>query len=252
MDCPSLTLISNRYRIVRQIGAGGMGTVFEAEDRLSGERIALKQVVAATLRPTPDALPEITDEIALKLAQEFQTLASLRHPNVISVLDYGFDTTETGERLVYYTMELLDGAESILAASEALTLRPKIDRLISLLQALTYLHRRGVLHRDLKPENVLVVGATQVKVLDFGLSVLRGQHNDNLFSGTLAYTAPEIFRGGSPTESSDLYAVGVIAYQLLTGLYPFDKSNMNTLLNSILNSYPDLTPLYTSARVRRR
>src|SRR4051794_22560129 len=103
-------LMNNRYRLICQIGVGGMGTVYEATDRLSGQRIALKQVNAALLALDED----LRDVIALKLAQEFQTLASLRHPNVISVLDYGFDSDETGARQIYYTMELLDGAGSIL------------------------------------------------------------------------------------------------------------------------------------------
>ncbi len=234
-------LISNRYRLLRQIGVGGMGTVYEAVDRLSGQRIALKQVNAEALALEPDQV----DEIALKLAQEFQTLASLRHPNVISVLDYGFDTDEEGKRQIYYTMELLDDAQSILQAGQGKPLAAQVDLLVGLLQALTYLHRRGILHRDLKPENILIAVDGGVKVLDFGLSILRGQSQPSSeFSGTPAYSAPEIFRGASASEMSDLYAVGVIAYELLTGRYPFSKSSFNGMLQSILNDYPDFAPLY--------
>ena len=234
-------LMSNRYRLIRQIGVGGMGTVYEAIDRLSGQRVALKQVNA-------DALvidSEQADEIALKLAQEFQTLASLRHPNVISVLDYGFDTDEGGKRQIYYTMELLDDAQSILQAGRGQPLAALVDLLVGLLQALTYLHRRGILHRDLKPENILIAADGDVKVLDFGLSILRGQSRPSSeFSGTPAYSAPELFRGSAASEMSDLYAVGVIAYELLTGRYPFKQSSFNATLQSILNDYPDFISLY--------
>ena len=218
-----------------------MGTVYEVADRLSGQRIALKQVNADALALEPDR----ADEIALKLAQEFQTLASLRHPNVISVLDYGFDTDEDGKRQIYYTMELLDDSRSILQAGQGKSLAEQVDLLVGLLQALTYLHRRGILHRDLKPENILITADGGVKVLDFGLSILREQSKPSSeFSGTPAYSAPELFRGASASEMSDLYTVGVIAYELLTGRYPFNQSSFNGMLQSILNDYPDFASLY--------
>ena len=106
--------------------------------------------------------------LRLTLAREFRLLSSLRHPNIISVLDYGFDD----ELRPYFTMELLERAESILRAAAAPTPDGKVDLLAQTLQALAYLHRRGVIHRDLKPGNVMVVDG-RVKVLDFGVSTLR-------------------------------------------------------------------------------
>src|SRR5258706_15531538 len=146
----------------------------------------------------------------LALAEEFQLLASLRHPNIISVLDYGFDDGNP-----YFTMELLDHAQTILECGRGQPLAAQVGLLVQVLQALAYLHRRGVIHHDLKPGNVLVTGE-QVKLLDFGLSVMRKQRSDDggTTSGTLAYLAPEVLSGLPSDETSDLYAVGVIAYEL--------------------------------------
>jgi serine/threonine protein kinase/predicted ATPase len=240
----TLPTIHHRYTLQRQLGAGGMGVVYDAEDRLTGEHVALKLVARETVEMLANSFKNTAatqHDLAVQLAREFQTLASLRHPHIISVLDYGFEVID-GQREIYYTMELLNGGRTILDAGADAALTHKIDLLIALLQALAYLHRRGILHRDVKPENVLVDAIGQLKVLDFGLATLRDQPSDpDGISGTMTYLPPEILRGTSvPSEASDLYAVGVIAYQLLTGSYPYD---IKRLIPSILNSAPDLMPL---------
>ncbi|MDZ4767429.1 MAG: serine/threonine-protein kinase, partial [Chloroflexota bacterium] len=237
--------INHRYDLHRQLGAGGMGVVYAAADRLSGQRVALKRVLRETIERLSNSLMNTSatqNDLAIQLAREFQLLASLRHPHIISVLDYGFDVIDD-EREIFYTMELLEGARTILDAGADLPLDGKVDLLVALLQALAYLHRRGVLHRDVKPENVLVDASGQLKVLDFGLATLRDQpDDDDAISGTITYMPPEILSGiGTPSEMSDLYAVGVIAYQLLTGHYPYD---LKRLISSIMNSAPDLTALH--------
>jgi serine/threonine protein kinase len=174
----TLTLVSNRYRIVDQIGSGSMGVVHRAVDRLSGDAVALKWVTVPGNGLQFASLATISD-FRLALAQEFKTLASLRHPHIISVLDYGFvrDPSQgDGRPHPFFTMTLLDGARTILEAGQGQSQGTKIDLLIQVLQALAYLHRCGILHRDLKPANVLVTAGPleevwgQVKVLDFSLS----------------------------------------------------------------------------------
>src|SRR6185295_6981618 len=113
--------------------------------------------------------------------------------------------------------------QTVLQAGTDQPLSVKADLLVQMLQALMYLHRHGILHRDLKPENALVSGG-QVRVLDCGLAAARDdvENPDDMVVGTLTYMAPELFSGVLPGEASDLYAVGLIAYELLAGFYPFE------------------------------
>jgi tetratricopeptide (TPR) repeat protein len=241
------TIVSNRYQLLDLIGTGGMGAVYRAYDRLTGDTVALKQVTI------PGEQLEFTSSSAsmdfrLALAEEFKTLATLRHPNIISVLDYGFDAN----RQPYFTMELLQNAHTIVAASEDQPFNTKTALLVQVLQAMLYLHRRGIIHRDLKPDNVLVVNG-QVKVLDFGLAIARQYlTNDTAHVvGTLAYMAPEVLQGTPATEASDLYAIGVIAYQMFAGQYPFDMDDLTSMIYGIMYKVPDVAPLDLDERLAR-
>jgi predicted ATPase/tRNA A-37 threonylcarbamoyl transferase component Bud32 len=172
------------------------------------------------------------------LAQEFRALASLRHPNIIGVRDYGFDD----EGLPYYTMDLLENPVTILEAADDHPIAFQVSLLLQMLQALAYLHRWGILHRDLKPENVLVVNG-HVKVLDFGLAQYRDRVSADDVTGTLVYIAPEVLQSQPATESSDLYAVGVIAYELFAGRYLFDIQQVTSLVQEIIITPPDMDAL---------
>ncbi|HEX2570736.1 MAG TPA: AAA family ATPase [Polyangia bacterium] len=269
--------VGRRYRLLEPLGRGGMGVVFKALDRLTGQRVALKRIRISpatgspgrgaeplsrrvshfasestlTPRPRPDAAsgtegggaktePTVPESLRLALAQEFRTLASLRHPHIISVLDYGFDD----ERQPYFTMELLEGAVRLASGPEGPEgtggegipepLPARIGLLLQVLQALTYLHRRGVLHRDLKPANILVVQSAagpQVKLLDFGLALPRRKEGDarGQVLGTVGYIAPEVVRGEPVSEAADLFSLGVVAYELLTRRHPLLPRPSSTL-----------------------
>ncbi len=226
-------LIAHRYRLLRKLGAGGMGLVYEAFDRLTGEIVALKLV--------PDETDEAStiaegSELRLILIREFQTLARLRHPNIISIRDYGFDDDDQP----FFTMELLEGASNLFEAGQNQPLKTQIELLVQLLNALVYLHRRGILHRDLKPGNVLVREG-QVKVLDFGAAVHRTENESA--AGTIAYMAPEVLTTGAASASGDLYSVGIMAYELLTGGHPYDLNDTAGLIDQVLYSTPDLSKL---------
>jgi serine/threonine protein kinase/tetratricopeptide (TPR) repeat protein len=176
-------------------------------------------------------------DFRLSLAQEFKVLSSLRHPHIVNVLDYGFDE----QRLPFVAMEFVSDARSMVEAAQNEPLTRQIQLITQLLQALAYLHRRGILHRDLKPGNVLVRSDWNVKVLDFGLALEPGQVRE--IAGTIAYMAPEIMLESEPTPAADLYSVGVMAYEILAGRYPFRAASTAQLVVEIVNSSPDLTQI---------
>lgn len=235
MGPAGLPYVSSRYIIEAIIGHGGMGTVYRALDRMTGDRVALKRVNVPKehLRFASSAG---NIDLRLALAQEFRVLASLRHPHIISVLDYGFDET----RQPYFTMELLENAQNIIEAGQDQPFTLQVRLLVQFLQALAYLHRRGVVHRDLKPDNVLVIDH-EVRVLDFGLAVAREYVSADSAgaAGTLAYMAPESLAGMPATPASDLYAFGVLAYEMVAGRHPFDVTNIPMLIESIMIHEPD-------------
>lgn len=243
-DFPFPNQIAHRYRIVSQLGSGGMGAVYRAFDRLTGQTIALKRVTA----PTQDILinsrtvATTATDVMLGFAMEFRTLAGLRHPHIVSVLDYGFDAG----RQPYFTMQLIERGRTLTKAGEGLGERGKVKLLVGTLQALAYLHRRGIIHRDLKPANVLVTPDRQAKVMDFGLALNLSQSSKTPFTGvvgTITYMAPEILTDNGVSVQSDLYAVGVMAYEMFLGTHPFDTRNVGALVTSVLRTKPDVSGL---------
>jgi serine/threonine protein kinase/tetratricopeptide (TPR) repeat protein len=239
-----LTTVGHRYRLLDEVGSGGMGRVYRAYDRLKGQDVALKRVLTPAEKLLTGASqagsrPGSTRTMRVALAEEFQMLSSLHHPNIITVLDYGFDT----ERQPYFTMELLPSAKTILGAGTDKPFTYQINLLAQILRALHYLHRRGILHRDLKPSNVLVIG-DDVKLLDFGLSVTFAQARliEGMW-GTLEYMAPEVVRGFPAGIAADLYSLGVITYQMIVGRHPFDTDSITKLVNQILGEQPDIAAL---------
>lgn len=222
-------MTDRRYTLHDCLGEGGMGAVYMATDRLTGERVALKIVSLDTDALQFNSRSDGT-ELRVALTREFQTLASLHHPHIISVLDYGFDAAHQP----FFTMTLLDNPRTIVEAAQGQPLAQRVALLLQLLQALAYLHRRGVLHRDLKPDNVLITTTGEVKVVDFGLAIENPQGRD--MAGTVAYMAPEILLGKPASTASDLFAVGLMAYHILTGHYPYQTTYMPQLIDDLIRA----------------
>lgn len=237
------TQIINRYRVINKLGQGGMGAVWRVYDRLEQQEVALKQVLLPEkqLDFASKAGTDDTDKMRLSLAQEFSILATLRHPHILSVLDFGFD----GEAHPFYTMTLLEGGQNVKSYATNISRGRRINLLGQMLRALHYLHRRGVLHRDLKPDNVFVTTDEQIKVMDFGLAKrdkAQSTQSDTI-SGTIAYMAPEQFQGESASVASDLFAVGVMAYEIMVGQHPFEAKTIGERIMKIMTHSPDFSPI---------
>jgi tetratricopeptide (TPR) repeat protein len=213
------------YRLIRKLGQGGMGTVFEAEQQRPQRSVALK-VVSGGAFASVDFLRLFEREIS--------ALARLKHPGIASIYEAG--QTDDGQR--FFTMELVAGetlAEYL--ARKPLPARELLQLFLSICEAVTYAHQRGVIHRDLKPSNIMVHeegGVPAVKVLDFGLARINDENAPapvtqvGTIRGTLAYMSPEQVRG-NPEEidiRADVYALGAILYEALSGRLPHDPGRV--------------------------
>ena len=208
------------YRVVRLLGADGMGTVYDVEDTSIGKRYVLK-----TLHSQLGA----REDLARRMQNEARTLARLHHPNIVEVITAG--VTGDDLKLPYYVMERLNGQSLrlVLEKKGQLELPHAYHIAIDLLDALDHAHDKGVIHRDVKPDNIFLhrtsAGATVTKLLDFGiLSLLDATQHETAgrFLGTLRYAAPEQLRGDKPTAKVDVYAAGRVLFEMIAGKGPFD------------------------------
>lgn len=213
------------YRLIRRIAAGGMGTIWEAEQDEPRRRVAIK-----TLR-----FGLATGDAARRFRYEAEILARLQHPNIAQVYTSGVYESGSGEdRFPWYAMEFVEGAKTIVEFARAKSADEGLRLFVTLCNAVQHGHQRGVIHRDLKPGNVLVGGDGRLKVIDFGVARLvdeRGKQKTwsvdtsaGSLLGTLAYMSPEQIGGRSDgiDTRSDVYALGVILFELLTNELPFN------------------------------
>src|SRR5215208_1990764 len=212
-------MVDGRYRIIRRIGSGGMADVYEAEDTQLGRRVALKLLYS---RFAEDA------EFVERFRREASSAAGLNHPNVVQVFDRGqWDGT------YYIAMELLEGRNLKQIVREHGPLEPAlaVDIVLQILKAARFAHRRGIVHRDIKPHNVIVDDEGRAKVTDFGIARAGASDMTETGSimGTAQYLSPEQAQGHAVSPQSDLYAIGIVLYELLTGRVPFDGESAVTI-----------------------
>ena len=205
LSLPPGTIVG-RFEIIRELGRGGFGVVYEARDRNLGRQVAVKVV-----RPG-----RITEEEG-KVSREAEAIARLSHPNLITLHEVG--RSEHGPFLVF---ELLRGKTLDLRIEEGpLPVQEAVHIATEVARGLAHAHAEGVIHRDLKPANVFVTNKGQVKILDFGMAHAFGRRR--LSGGTPAYMAPEQWEDAPEDERTDVFALGVMLYRMLTGEYPFPE-----------------------------
>jgi serine/threonine protein kinase len=211
-------LIDGRYQLIRQVASGGMATIYEALDTRLDRKVAVKIMH-----------PHLAEDEAFvaRFIREAKAAAALSHPNIVAVQDQGWN--QNGTPAVFIVMELVEGhtLREYLFERGSLSVPEVIRHLIPILSALSAAHKIGIVHRDIKPENILISANGKVKVADFGLA--RGELIGNsvtaessVIMGSVSYLSPEQIQRGVADARSDVYSVGILAYELLTGEKPFD------------------------------
>jgi len=222
-----------KYRIQRRIGEGNMSIVYLARDPFIDREVAIK--VAHPARVAAAKEPEVMRRLFFN---EAQTAGMLRHPNITAIFDAGVE-----DGVFYIAMEYVpDGRtlEQLTSIQSLVPLEEVTQVLFQAAQALDYAHRRGVVHRDVKPRNILLTPTTDVKLSDFGVAVMPSRRVEipPVNAGSPLYMSPEQVQGQPTTPQTDLFALGVIAYQLLTGHHPFAGSNLEAIQHQILTRRP--------------
>jgi len=232
-------ILAGKYRLIKVLGEGGMGSVYEAKHERIGKRAAVKM-----LRPELAT----NEQLVSRFAREAEAAGAIGHPSIIDIYDIG----QTDDGSLFLVMEFLEG-ESL---GELLDRQPSLDPgwtayvVCQVLSALDAAHAKGIIHRDLKPDNIFLVNTGQalpdIKLLDFGISKITDYNNpDNRMTatgtlmGTPYYMSPEQARGAKDIDHlADVYSMGVILYECLCGRRPFVGDNMLALVHEVVNTYP--------------
>jgi len=228
--------LDHRYRFEQRLGEGGMGMVYQAFDTELERQVAVK-LIRSDMTASADA--------AARFKQEAKAAASFTHPNVVTVYDFGL----AEDQRAYLVMELLRGVtlRQELQSSGRLPSARALEVLRGVCTAADAAHHQSLIHRDLKPENIFLVKAGNsetAKILDFGVvkpiaptdtTLSIGQTGPGMLVGTLKYMSPEQLRGKKPTESWDVWALAVVAYEMLAGVHPFGGNTVLELHHAILS-----------------
>jgi class 3 adenylate cyclase/tRNA A-37 threonylcarbamoyl transferase component Bud32 len=219
-----------RYEIIRVLGSGAMGVVYEASDNKLHRRVAIKTIIKSAMVDEAQAA-----DYSERFMREAQSIARLNHPNIVTVYDFG----EEGD-IAYFVMEFIQGHElkEFLDSGVQFPLQKSLNYMIDLLSALDYAHSQGIVHRDIKPANIMIDSSGRLKLTDFGVvKVLDKQEGTQAGTmvGTPGYMSPEQILGTSVSPRSDIFAAGVVCYQLLTWKKPFTGEGVFTIQQKIVN-----------------
>ena len=223
-----------KYELLGSLGQGAMGEVFLAKDPAIGRTVALKTILAASTAG---------EDAKERFAQEARAAGALNHPGIVTIHEFGED-----QGLHYLAMEFVEGEDlQALLIHRELSKSELLEALAQVAEALAYAHRKGVLHRDVKPSNIRVGregGRLQAKLMDFGIARMAGSTltSTGLLMGTVAYMAPEYVKTGKADGRADLFAIGVMLYEGLTGRLPFAADTTATILYRIVHEPPHPLP----------
>ncbi len=215
------TLLNGRYRLIAQQGSGGMAVIYKAVDQLLGRTVAIK-----VLRPSLTSDPAFM----VRFRNEARSAANLNHPNIVTVHDVGNDGPTQ-----YIVMEFIEGQDlkRIIKADGILSVERTLKLAIQICAGIGFAHRAGLVHADVKPQNILVSRGDIVKVTDFGIAQAftdtQPGEKQSVVWGSPHYFAPEQARGERPTPASDVYSIGIVMFEMLTGRLPYSGANQQEL-----------------------
>lgn len=224
-------LIDDRYKIKASIGHGGMSDVFEGYDIVMKRPIAIKILNESSVN-SPQNL--------IRFENEARIAASLYHPNIVRIYNYG---SYEGAPFIVNELQKGQTIRDTLNFKKFLSLPESCQIMIQILEALSFIHSKGIIHRDIKPQNIFYGSDGIAKIADFGISMFK-HYNLNIDEpkkvvGTPQYLSPEVIKGYKPSEQSDIYAAGVTFFELLTGYLPYDDENANKVaMDHIKNDIP--------------
>ena len=223
-------MLNGRYQLLEQFGSGGMANIFRARDTLLDRYVAIK-----VLRDDKGRNPDFDQQFLI----EARAAANLSHPNIVTVYDFGIDNGQP-----FIVMELVPGTDlkSLLRKRGRFTVEDGIPLMVQACAGLGYAHRAGLVHCDVKPHNMLVTPDNRLKVTDFGIArvlatISPGEHTDVVW-GSPQYYSPEQAAGHMPSPASDVYSLGIVTYEILTGTLPFTASTPEELARMHVDSNP--------------
>jgi serine/threonine-protein kinase len=224
-----------RYEIMGVLGEGAMGTIYKGKDHAIDRLVALKTIRADTIGNSEQAA-----ELRERLVREAKAAGKLSHPQIVTIYDVGVE----GD-LNYIAMEFLEGytLEEIVKKKVQLNFRIAAKMLMQICDALDYAHAAGIVHRDIKPANIMVLDNFEIKVTDFGIARFDSPQmsltQTGIAIGTPQYIAPELLRGEPIDRRSDIFSLGVVAYELLTQRRPFTGDNISQMIYAITQTEPE-------------